>query len=221
MKLFKKVAAAVLAGVMALSMVACSTTPGTTPEEKPIDPTLSEEQQFFQALNNKVETVANAMNWGKKDSEKVAFPTFENNAELKAEAEKILDTIAAGKAQYSSTDGKLLSYQLEKAYTLSKGNVHVIKSKSDYVGSLGTSLVFNVKDEDNNDLAFKLDKAQEWIGTGVGTSAAIGDWLIPASKRVTTSGDVTSAYKAKYNFGFASKVINGQTCVIVVWKLAD
>lgn len=102
MKLFKKAMAAVLAGVMALAMVAC--TPAVTP--KPVDPTSAPEAQLVEALNNYSEAVAFV--------EKTEAVVFENS--LKDEAQKILDAMSNGTAVYN-TEGKIESYVLSAKQT--------------------------------------------------------------------------------------------------------
>ena len=207
MKLFKKVAAAVLAGVMALSMVACGTTPVTpdTPDV-PVDPTKPVEEQFISYLNYTIAAKVAG------DTNKPTGLTVEN--ELKDEALAVLQAIADGDVAYDAATGKISGYTVGvapvgvKVYTCAKvASVDVV---------MGKSFAINAK---KNDLEFNKTKAVALISG----NAFTGDNWYKIQKTTTTldsdkTGKVTYAVKANVQIGAASMTINGETCFVVVTK---
>ena len=113
MKLFKKISAAILAGVMALSMVACSgagvidpTTP--VPEVTPDNATVTSVLKWMNSGRVLENELIDKSNVTESDVDK--YKMIENDEKLAAEAQKILDVIAAGKAtdvRVSSGSAKL------------------------------------------------------------------------------------------------------------------
>ena len=216
MKLFKKISAAILAGVMALSMVACGTTPVTpdTPDI-PVDPTKSAEEQFFAYLNYGLNTIKAT----ETKTQKYLVPTVEN--ELKDVALEILDAIAEGEAVYDET-GKVVGFKVDMP-PVSMGSVTVYTmggiDSDDMIQGIAITA-------DDNDLEY--DKAQfktlALAASNANTMAQI-NWFETKTESVVTTPATGSAttvqtttYKAKVQIGAASKTINGETCFVVVTK---
>ena len=223
MKLFKKVAAAVLAGVMALSMVACGTTPGTNPGTDIPDPnpTLSNEDQFVQMVNEGIDMWVKNVAW--TSGVTMTVPKFENK--LKDKAAAILDAIAAGE---NTSAGKVTNYTLSKedAKELMKDlkGVYVVNAdgepvKLESVGADGLGLKnanVTIK-KGNNPFEYKTENAKAYIVGEYGLST----WF-KAPKQTVVDGKLTAAALTyKYDLGIASKVINGQTCTIFVYADAE
>ena len=104
MKLFKKVMASVLAGVLALSMVACGT---VVEPELPDDP-------GKEPINNAQAAVLELVNYGKKDDVITGEKTVKTDANATKVANIILETMAKvstnggvdGGSVWSKTEGK-------------------------------------------------------------------------------------------------------------------
>ena len=214
MKLFKKVAAAVLAGVMALSMVACGTTP-VTPDAPvdPVDPTKSPEEQFFAYLNYSLNTVKAA----ETKNNKIVVPTVEND--LKDVALEILDAIAEGEAVYDTT-GKVKGFKVDLP-PVSMGSVTVYTKGEIDAPKMIKGVTITA---DKNDL--KYDKAEVKALALLAPTVTTGNdaWFKTKTETVVTNPGVgetkvtTTTYTAKVQIGAASKTINGETCFVIVTK---
>lgn len=205
MKLFKKVAAAVLAGVMALSMVACAPTTPVTPE-KPVDPTKAIEDQIFEKANEKLKTYFALYSTA---TDKYVAPTLTN--ELKAEAQNVLELIASGTRTYDTADGSIVSYEVDALpiaydiYVAGGGDVDTV--------DVDTPIRINAT---NNDLECTDEQVAEMVNDLIDSRSS---YVLYTTDKDTSDGKVATHYfKAKNKIGVASKVINGQTCVVVVYQ---
>ena len=203
MKLFKKVAAAVLAGVMALSMVACGTTPVTpdvTPDAPASDAAVTEVLSWL----NKSRVTDD---YGKETK------LIENDADLAKQASVILNTIASdvaiptadrenrvgrlngAKVVYDTIDAKL-AYNLAAVGAkplADKGAVYMLKA-----GAIAKVADTKAKAEFDLNNTYKLD-------------ADLKKALDTNGKAMTVEGKDTDN-----KIGIASKTINGQTYVVIV-----
>ena len=197
MKLFKKVAAAVLAGVMALSMVACAPA-GTTPtEEIKTNPTSSTVDQMIEYMN-------------KYSAAKVVDGTFPNAVEFKnelaSEAQAVADALAAGKLNKYGTVVDFDAKAKDALKNVMKGNVeyYVLKKTS-------TAPFWKQIDGSDASIAletykFDMDKFKAFV-----QSQYENGWLLNKDTVSTEVKGVASAYK----MGFAAKEINGTTIVVM------
>ena len=201
MKLFKKVAAAVLAGVMALSMVACGTTTPTVPE-KPVDETKSAEQQIMDKLNEYVAAYAVST-----DTKAV---TVEN--ELKAQAQAVLDAIAAGTVNKAGTtvefDDAKSQGALYDAITAAKKkgklyfSIAEMKAENEFVNQHVTANYASV----TLPTEYKSSQLTDLKATLKWNSGRI----------VVTDSVVRNQLKVNRKIGVASKEINGKTYVMFI-----
>ena len=212
MKLFKKVAAAVLAGVMALSMVACANTP-VVPEEKPIDQTAPAEQQVMDKLNEYVDLYA------KMNSLRPV--TLENT--LKDEAQAVLDALAAG--EYKDGDITFKSTELVKLATLKEAltkatnnNATVYMTVDGFLKKNGSTVKADTLDSTLTAVLGTVTVSlSEYRASQLKLNAS--DIIALVGTRLTAN-DTDSIYKdqlkANKKIGVASKEIGGKTYVIVV-----
>ena len=219
MKLFKKVMAAVLAGVMALSMVACGSNGGTTkPEDIPTDTTKSVADQLIDYLNKYGEYASSEFVTGSQVYNAVKF---ENT--LKADAEKILNAIAAGEQNTVGNTLKLTTAQIEaykKCFDQSGDYTYYLLTKE----SSGTA--FHKLSENTLNgfttpisitaLNAKIEDAKADIVTKYAVSDVDNNTSVFVRNKKNSAGEAVTV--AKVQVGFASAKIAGVELVVMVTK---
>ena len=208
MKLFKKAMAAVLAGVMALSMVACAPG-GNVPVPDPKPESTTPEAQFFDILNT--------YSAAKGVIDQKDYPVFEN--ELKAEAQAVLDAIKAGAPSFDSNTGKVTARKLTAAQatalnkSLNGATLYRISTKADYnIGNADQTLdmtyfAWGEKKTEN------IEAVKSYLSTNFRYLTTTKTTTIDGSSS-TPETEVVAAYK----LGMASAVIDDQLCVVYVYK---
>ena len=205
MKLFKKVAAAVLAGVMALSMVACGTTPVTP--DAPVAPV--EDSAVAQILTwaNYGRVKANELMKENNPfgAEIKEYKLIENDADLAKQAQVILDLLKADEKDIVAyqKDGSIWVSQAAVAKKLFNqditGNVYVLAGNNAWAPvTKGTKNYVIPADS----LKLDLDSARK---------AKLSAWGMAFDEDVKRIGD-----KLELKIGIASATINGETCVVAV-----
>ena len=188
MKLFKKVMASVLAGVLALSMVACGTTvvlPGDVDLE---DPAASASNSAT------VDTVLKYLNKGLGNDADMGDTLVEADEEMSKYAQVYLEAMAAY-AKAEKTDeiaanfSKYLATRLLAAGCVKEHDVYSVAEGS----KIGANINF-----------------ADFLYDGGKTNKVIKETLASAD------GDFAAAVEADAKVGIASKTIGGKTFVIIV-----
>lgn len=197
MKLFKKALAAVLAGVMALSMVACAPATTETETEIKVDPTSSVTDQLLEYMN-------------KYSAAKVTDGTYKNAVEFKnelaSEAQAVLDALTAGELDQYGNSIKLTADQKTAVVNAQKGGYTYWLSLNE-----GDGWQQVTTPADSYRLAtyeYKKSTAEKWVRTV----------YVTGESGLVTVDAASNKVAATYQIGLASKVVNGKTLVVLALK---
>lgn len=211
MKLFKKVAAAVLAGVMALSMVACAPVTPDVPVVPDVPVTNSPVDEILYWLNYQI----NKHNANLKDDYSgemaKAYGHVVNDTALANKAAVVLDAIASEDADWDTTGAVSVKKSAidaalnKKGQSLDIDNVYVVDAE---YGILSANVI-----EDAVTMSYAFDLAELKYSK-----------LKPAGKQILALSGLSAAANSTDNdgeyvdvkIGIASRTIYGTTYVVIV-----
>ena len=219
MKLFKKAMAAVLAGVMALAMVACAPAGNKEETKVPESSATTAEGKFFDMLNGYLEGAQKTNNATQANAQ-VVFPKFSN--ELKSDAEAVLNAISAGAVL--DQDGKVVKYAISAPTQKALKDIGTVMYGSNYtVVELGhewtKAEVETAKWFEFSDAATTTYIVGNTVTVGATGKATVkADKLLKKAEEVTAGGKTTTTYEAAYKIGVATKKIGDAECTVIVVK---